>query len=623
MDPLKKPSQGSALDRIENTLYDPKKKPDDFMMHQSRDKVAKELPSSWGDTTAVITPTTIKEKTSLGVKLLIVSSILLVASLSFTAWRVLSSQNVISSDNIDIALQVSPYIEGGEDTPLYVTLTNKNKVSLDVSSLTVMYKKGVSAQDEEEKVNDKKDTGSIIAGGQINQTFMVSLFGSEGESRDIIVKFDYKVPGSNAVFSKTVSTSVTMKTPPVAVSIDGPPTLSVGQEGVFSFSVKNNTASSTKENLLALTLPNSFVVTNASPKALSRSTSFVVPPLESGKIYTVTVTGAFNGTEGEVTTMKAIVGPEGTTPTAVGIVYGTQTYDVKLRTSPLLVTVSLNTDRGVSDSLRYGDIANLTIAYKNTTETLIKDIDISVALQGEAIIDKDIQPESGYYDSVKRVITWDASILPDFGTLQPQAEKTLRVRVPIVLKGNNSPKLVLAINGNGTLVTKNDIVTKVQKSYAVQGSASVQALATYKNSPAPNLGPIPPVVNTDTTYNARVIVSAQNALSDASVTFSLPVYVTWRSIVAGNLDVTYDPRSRLVTWNIGKMEAGKTITLNAGLTFKPSQSQVGQIPPLTSAVILNATEEVSRASIRTTISPITTSIAGEVWPVDEARVVDR
>lgn len=613
----------SALDRIENTLYDPKKKSDDFSMHQARDRIAKELPSSWGDTTPVLEPTTIQEKTSFGMWLLIGSLIVLLAALSFTAWRVLSSRNVVSSENIDIKLNIAPYVEGGEQAPLSVTVINNNGVPLEATALTLMYKKGNGAQDEEEKVNDRREEGSIVAHGQVVQDFTVAVFGSEAESRDISLKFEYKVPGSNATFSKVASVSVVLKTPPMSVSVDGPQTLSVGQSGVYAVTIKNNTSTSSLPSTLMLTLPNSFVIDSASPKPESRSTVWTVPSLDGGQMYTVSLNGSFNGTDGEVATMRAAVGSQGNSLTDLGVVYSTQTYDVKLRSSPLQVTAELDTERGASDSLRYGDVATLVLTYKNTSDQVIKNITLLTRISGEAVSQKDIQPDTGYYDSVHQTITWDPTTLSDSGSLQPHSERTVRVRMPIVLKGTNSPKLGLDITGTGTMIETNDVVTNITKSWAIQGSVTMSAQTHYRVSPFTNLGPIPPVANMDTTYTAHIVVSAQNALTNAKVSFSLPIFVTWRNTTSDQTRITYDPKTRLVTWIPGDIEAGKTATADIGVTVRPSLSHVNLSPSITSGIVLDATEVISRASIRTTISPLTTQINGESWPRDPSRVVDK
>jgi hypothetical protein len=98
--------------------------------------------------------------------------------------------------------------------------------------------------------------------------------------------------------------------------------------------------------------------------------------------------------------------------------------------------------------------------------------------------------------------------------------------------------------------------------------------------------------------------------------------VTWRN-VTDIQNVSYDTKTRTVTWNIGHLDQGKSVSANIGLSVKPSQSHVGQSPSITSGIVLNADEEVSRAHLRTTLSPLTTSVKGELWPENPALVVDK
>jgi hypothetical protein len=147
----------SALDKVEQALYDPKGKIENISMHHVRDRKEKELPTSWGDDTPIIREAEDHSGISFGAKFLIGAFVLLLLVLSFTAWRVLSSRNIVSDKNIDLSLDVTPYIEGGEGTPFVVSLNNRNEVALEEATITLMYKRGTGAQDEEEKVQEKRE----------------------------------------------------------------------------------------------------------------------------------------------------------------------------------------------------------------------------------------------------------------------------------------------------------------------------------------------------------------------------------------------------------------------------------------------------------------------------------
>lgn len=613
----------SALDVIEHELYDPKNKMEDTTLHRVRDRRALELPTSWGDNAPIITHGKEDKGLSFGAKALLFSLFLLIAALGYTAYQIILSRNVVSSANIDISLDVTPYIEGGEATPLTFTLLNRNTAPLQSATITLVYKQGIGSQDEQEKVHEKRDIGIINPNEYKHQEFSVILYGGEAEQRDLTLKLEYKVAGSSATFSKIITTSTVLKTPPIAVHIDGPSLLSIGQNGTFVITVKNNSATTSLPSVLQVTLPNTFVVVSQDPKPSSRSTVWSIPPLAVGESATTTITGSLTGTQGETTSMKALVGSEGDSHTSVGVVYSSQTIDIKLRSSPLSFAIALDTESGATEKLRYGDKAALTLTYTNTSDKPLQNVEIELLLSGDAPLFKKVDPTSGYYDSEKQTITWNKANLPELATLAPHANGTLRVIVPIAISGTNSPTLKVTLMGTGSDQETDDVVSTISKTWVVQGSATISAKTTYKNSPFVSTGPIPPVPNTETTYTAHILVSAQNALVNTRVSFILPTYVSWRNITSDSQKVSFDEKLRTVTWAIGNMGADRTSAIDISLAVKPSQSHVGQTPAITSGIVLDADEEVSHAHIRTTISPLTTFISGENWSTDPSRVVDR
>jgi uncharacterized repeat protein (TIGR01451 family) len=622
--PLQDPeNEPSALDSMEQKLYDPKGTIENLSMHHVRDRKEKELPTSWGENTPIIREAEDSSGVSFGTKFLIGAVVLLIFVLAFTAWRVLSSRNVVSEKNIDMTLDITPYVEGGEPTPLTVSIQNRNQVALEEASLTLMYKEGSGAQDEEEKIQVKKDLGTIASTELIKQDFDVRLFGSEAESRDITVKLEYMVKGSNAKFSKVAVTQVVLKSPPIAVKIDGPNLISAGQVGTYTFTVTNTTGTTSEPALLKATLPTNFQVESSSPKPTYRGYIWRIPALAAGGTSTITLSGTLSGNQGETATIKTAVGSVSGSVSEIGVVYSSQTFDIKLRTSPLTFTTTFDTERGGGESLRYGDKVLLGIHYKNGSQSPLSDMEITLKIGGDAAVIKQISADRGYYDSTNGTITWNKATMPELATVAAGAEGTLLINIPIVTKGTNSPKLALTITGKATASEPNDVVATLSKTYVVQGSASLSGSTHYKNSPFQNSGPIPPQPNVDTTYSEHLIVSAQNALQNARVSFTLPAYVTWRNVTSDSAKVTYDSKTRTVTWNVGSLDAGKSTAVDIGLSVRPSQVHVNSSPNVTSAIILDADEAVSRAHLQITISALTTYIAGESWNVDPSVVVDR
>ncbi len=613
----------SALDSIEHELYNPKAKVQGTQIHHVRGERELSLPTSWGsEDTPLLKKGADNRGISFGAKLLLISTLFLFIALAFTAWRVVSLRNVVSSNNIDMLADVTPFIEGGESTPLVVTIRNRNLSTLENVKVTLLYKQGSSSLDEQEKVQEKREIGNVLPDEYKKQDFSIVLYGAESESRDITLKLEYGVTGSNAIFNKTLTTSVVLKTPPVSVSVDGPDSLSIGQNGTYNLTVKNNSATSSLPSLLQVTFPNTFTLDSTTEKPISRTTSWNIPALAPGDSKTISVTGSLAGKEGEIATIQAKVGREGDSAKTLGIVYASQTRDIRLRTSPFSLTMKLTSDKGGVDVLRYSDNARFEIEYKNTSLQALEDVSVTLYLDGDAALYKNINPTSGYYDSVAKSITWNKATLPDLAVLPPNSQGYVQVFVPTVDKGNNTPKLTARLVAKGTLKSSDDIVTTLTKNWAIQGSATLSAATKYKNSTLTNVGPIPPKANIETTYSVSLKVSAQNALSAARVSFTLPVYVSWTNTTTDAARISYDSKTRTVTWNVGAMKEGEIATAEVSLSVKPSQSHVGESPAITSGLVLDADEAESRARIKTTLTPVTTRITGEEWPGNPSLVVE-
>lgn len=613
------PNEESALDSIEHELYDPKVKMNETEIHRTRAHRSLDLPTTWGDDAPVIVKAEGEKGFSFGAKFLLVATLLLAAALIFSVWRVVSLRNVVSADNIDMTADITPYVEGGEATPLTVTLRNRNTAPLESANVTLLYKQGSGSQDEQEKIQDRRTIGGVAPNEYKKQDFSVSLYGSESESRDLVVKLEYKVAGSNATFTKIVAAHVILRTPPISVNIDGPLKLSLGQSGTYSLTVKNNSATTSLPSVMQLMMPSSFSIEEASPKPIPRSSSWSIKKLNPGESVTILVTGSFGGAQGETATFSAKIGSLGDEPTVIGIVYSSQSIDVSLRSSPLIVSMDLSSESSGADMLRYGDKVTLVLHYSNGSIQALDNVSIKLVLSGDAAEYSSIDPTNGYYDSIAKTITWDKSSVPDLAVLTPNSQGILRVVIPIVGKGANSPELKVALVGSATTKDDNDLKTTVTKSWGVQGSASLVAHTQYKNSPFSNTGPIPPQPNEETTYTAHFAMAAQNTLSSAKVSFTLPTYVTWKGETS-DTSVSYNSKTRTVTWTIGKVEQGVTVLADMTLGVRPSQSHVNQSPAITSGIILDAEEEVSRAHLRSTLSPLSTAVYNEEWPTNPSVV---
>lgn len=612
----------SIIEKTEAKLYNPKIKEESIFVHRIENNTAENIPTAWsGGDDPIIKPTNIKEGASIGYKLLLFSLVILIISIAWTSFRIFSSSNVVSSSNIGIDLNIESSVEGGEDTPLSVSIHNKNKTTLLNSVITLSYKKGVGAQDEQEKVEEKIEIGDIKGNEYKNQDFKVLVYGKEADTRDINLKLEYKVEGSNALFSKNVSKTVVIKTSPVSIHVDGPSTLSSSQVGEYKVILKNNTRTASLKSAVLVNLPNSFKVENTFPKKSSSLNVWQIEPLLPGESTTITITGSMTGGDGDVNTIKASVGSqEGQN---IGVVYSSDTIDTEIKSSQIVLNMSLDTDRGQSEGLRYGDKATLTIKYKNSGISTLSNFSIKLYIDGEAPIIKQIYTQDGYFESQKKTITWNRDNVSKFSNLKGGEEGYFIVTIPIITQSDSSPSLKLNLEAGAFDENGNDVSFNASKVYPVLGKVTVSGKTSYNNSPFQNTGPIPPNVNVGTTYDAKITVSTQNSINSGKVYFSLPIYVTWKNTTTDDGNISYDSKNRKVTWNVGDLTEGKTKSVDIQLLVTPTQTHVNQAPSITSNILFEAVENNSNKKITTTSQSLTTQINGEVWPGNPSLVVDK
>lgn len=619
--PENKDDELNQIDKLENKLYDPRQKDLDVNLHTIHDHKASELPTSWGEATPVITPAQDQGGYSFGTKVLFVAIGILLVVLIFTAWRVFSGRNTVDPTSIDLTLDSRSYVEGGEVTPFSISVLNRNTIALEDAILTLSYEKGVGLQDEQAKVYERRVLGTVEPNVLKREDLTIVLYGAESDTRVISVKLEYKVAGANATFEKNANTSVVLKTPPVTLHVDGPSTLVKGQEGVFTVSLKNNTSAELLDSLVVVSLPTTFTLRTASPPSSGRGMVWNTPSLQSGATTTIKLYGSFNGEPGEVATIKASIGSRGESVNQIGVVYSQEGKGVMV-TAPLLsLTMRLETDRGSASNLRYGDKAAVYITYQNKSDKVLSDAEIVAIVEGTAPVISGINSDAGYYNSFNRTVTWNSATNEELRSILPNASGEVRLFIPIVNKGTNSPRLSLTIKGTATSATKNDTATEISRSWNVEGTATFTAWTAYETSAVSNSGPIPPKVNTSTTYAVHMVASAQNALTNARVSFILPAYVTYTGVQGAGANVTYDERRRTVSWNIGTLSGGQVVSNDVQVSVRPSASHVGFTPTITSGLTFEADEVDSKAHIRTTAAALTTELTREGEGFNVSQVV--
>lgn len=150
----------------------------------------------------------------------------------------------------------------------------------------------------------------------------------------------------------------------------------------------------------------------------------------------------------------------------------------------------------------------------------------------------------------------------------------------------------------------------------VSSVARLTAQALHFSGAFANTGPMPPVPGQKTTYTVEWgATNTSNTIANAIVSATLPTYVTFVSAGAGS-GITYDTKSRTVTWTMGDVEAGAGFTKPSRtaafqVSLLPSSSQSGQSPALTGPATLSAQDRFAQVQVTATADAPTTQLSND------------
>jgi hypothetical protein len=147
----------------------------------------------------------------------------------------------------------------------------------------------------------------------------------------------------------------------------------------------------------------------------------------------------------------------------------------------------------------------------------------------------------------------------------------------------------------------------------VISNIGLSAKALYYSGAFTNTGAIPPKVETETTYTiVWGLSNTANNISGTQVTSTLPAWIRFVGPVSPpSEDLTYNPSTRVITWNVGGVPKGTGITgsdreVSFQIGFTPSLSQVNTMPNLINNTTLTGHDDFANVDVRVNKEPLST-----------------
>lgn len=533
--------------------------------------------------------------------------------------------NTVSNANIEINVLGNSFARGGEELPLEVEIVNNNSATLELADLFVEYEKGGDARGGAEKVRDLYSLESIAAGRTVAKNIFTTLYGEEGSIKTIDFTLQYRIRGSNAIFVKKNSFSVTISSAPVTLSVDAPESVSPNQKLSFVVKVQSNAEETLQGLLLNVVYPSGFKFESAIPEAAVLNNTWEIGDLPPGGSKEVRVTGTVFGQDGEDRAFRIYTGAKSEKDhRKIGLTYNSLLQRVSL-VKPFLAARLLINGSGESVVPVSGREMNVSVNWSNNLPTQVTDAEVTVKLSGNAVDLSNVTTRNGFFDSSRNVVVWNKTTEGDLGVIEPSDGGTLDFSVgllPLWSAGsepliNPSVKVSVSIKGKereaGGVI--HEVTNFEDKTAVVSSEFGFSAEAYYSTGPFTNTGAIPPIANQPTTYTVTwTATNSANTLSDGIATATLPTYVDWvGTTYPGNENIEYDRTTRTVRWRIGQIARGAGLSTTAKrasfqVRLLPSTSQIGSVPKLILETSASARDSFTRELLSATWAPLSTQL---------------
>lgn len=584
-------------------------------LHNPRYQVAKK----WTKET-INTTTKIMSHGSLFKKFFIGSLVLLLASFGFFAYMFLQGNNTVSNDNIDIAILGNAFAKGGEQLPIQVSITNKNKSSISSVDLVLSYPKGSGTDDTSEYIRLRKTIGTIESGQTKTEPYNLVLYGEQGTIKNITASVEYRVAGSNALFVKDSSFTVTLSEAPISLIVDAPEMIGSNQEYNLSIKTTLNADSTNKNMVLVLAYPPGFSYTAASQNPMVGNTVFDLGDLRQGVPKTITIKGSLVGLDKEERSFQIYVGEQNKDNQAsIGVIYNSLLQNVMITRPFLDAHLTIDGEDKPVYSVSGSTPINAKIVWSNNAITRIANAQVTMQFEGQALDKDSVIVPNGRYDARNNLIVWDQDTTPEFASLEPGATGelpfTFTAKNISGTSSNSDIQMNVGIRGeqSGDGLGQQTISSVDKKILRFGVDFQIAQSASFLQGPFKNSGTNPPKKGAETTYTINWTLSpVQNVVTGAVAKAVLPIGVRWVGKTSPELErVSFNQNTREITWDIGTVKRStsnlvRQVSFQVGVT--PSAFDTETTTLLMGEINVTGTDTYTGSIVKNTKRELNTRI---------------
>ncbi|MDQ1281763.1 MAG: hypothetical protein QG630_114 [Patescibacteria group bacterium] len=407
------------------------------------------------------------QKNGLGftVKFFLFSFLIFILAAVFAWYSFYNNNSSFSQNKIDFFINAPVSVDSGSDAEIDFSITNKNTTALSDAYIMVTYNSGETSSGNKNLITQKIDLGEVLSNTSINKSISASLFGNEGDSKEINSVLFYKVTSSKAEFNRAgTPISVLIKSSPVSISVDSLKEVHQNNNFEFVLTISNNTNNIINNLLVAVRAPKDFVYASSSQATYNSNPSWMLPKLSPGQKQVITFSGKLTGPIGEASTFTFLAGlPKKSSDTknstttlnnfdnynlSLDNIYSKVEKTIFIAGQYLDVDITSDGTSG-SGAVSANDLMYLEFTYKNNLALPLDNLVLIAKLSGDAIDINSIAPDLGYYDSNNSIVVWDKNSMPDLSKVPANGTGKFKLKFRVARDAPPGSKIRIQVFGKG------------------------------------------------------------------------------------------------------------------------------------------------------------------------------
>ena len=548
--------------------------------------------------------------TSMVKKIIKIAIILIVILVILGGW--FWFRNIHSREVLRLDILGPSEAEAGSEVNYIVRFKNNGNIRLEDPVLAFEFPKNTIIPEGWMPVADDRITirgerrveiilDDIQPGEERTKNFRGLVFGVENSSITANARIEYRPRNLNARFEADTSHTLLISEVPLTFEVHLPSRTEPGKEFSFEINYFSRIEHPLSDLRVKIEYPSGFEFLGSRPKPSFEQNEWDLGVLNRGQGGRIEVKGTLTGEPSQSAIFQATLGfwQDGKFVRLKESVRG-----IELATPLIFISHLVN---GSPDYIpKIGEYLFYEISFKNTGDSPLEDLFLTVKLDRNIIDFDKVQPGLGNFQENVGMIFWDSASVSQLRFLPSMEEGRINFWVRVM---DDIKKAEPAINIEVSLSHITERISNKIKSQVLVSQKVCPGVHPFEN-----YGPTPPVIGTSTSYTINwKAINHNNNLEDAIIRATLPRGVRLSGeVYPKDSTILYDTNSREVIWDIGDIVSGAGIIEEAPevyfqVIFSPERTEEEQAL-LISSIRFTAMDQWTESLISTEFGELLISL---------------